>query len=98
MKGRLRKAQFALTVKYLDQAEVDAIAKARLQPTLDDIADKAEKQRAKEEEERLERERLAAQAARYKAREAEITAQTKAATGKWSKIVGEGTKLTVFIR
>lgn len=33
--------------KYIDQSELDTIAKARLQPTLDDIADKAEKQQAR---------------------------------------------------
>ena len=35
--------------KYFDQAEIDAIARARLQPTLDDITEKAEQQRARDE-------------------------------------------------
>ena len=40
--------------KYLDQSEIDAIAAARVQPTLDEITAKAEKQRARDEEIRLE--------------------------------------------
>ncbi|KAI4286263.1 MAG: hypothetical protein L6R38_000029 [Xanthoria sp. 2 TBL-2021] len=48
--------------KYLDQSEVDAIAAGRVQPTLDEITEKAEKQRARDEElrqQQLERERIA---------------------------------------
>jgi hypothetical protein len=58
--------------KYLDQSEIDAIARARLQPTLDDITDKAEKQRARDEENRLEQERLKAEAEAEKQRQKEI--------------------------
>ncbi|KAL8943247.1 MAG: hypothetical protein Q9211_001065 [Gyalolechia sp. 1 TL-2023] len=50
--------------KYLDQSEVDAIAAGRVQPTLDEITEKAEKQRARDEELRQqqeERERIAAE-------------------------------------
>ena len=50
--------------KYLDQSEVDAIAAGKVQPTLDEITAKAEKQRARDEELRRqqeERERLAAE-------------------------------------
>ncbi|KAL8695516.1 MAG: hypothetical protein Q9218_000094 [Villophora microphyllina] len=49
--------------KYLDQSEVDAIAAGRVQPTLDEITAKAEKQRARDAELRRqqeERERIAA--------------------------------------
>ena len=42
--------------KFLDQSEVDAIAAARVQPTLDEISEKAEAQRARDEERRLEEE------------------------------------------
>ncbi|KAL8857033.1 MAG: hypothetical protein Q9178_006438 [Gyalolechia marmorata] len=52
--------------KYLDQSEVDAIAAGRVQPTLDEITEKAEKQRARDEElrqQQLERERIAAEKA-----------------------------------
>ncbi|KAI4236512.1 MAG: hypothetical protein LQ349_002499 [Xanthoria aureola] len=50
--------------KYLDQSEVDAIAAGRVQPTLDEITEKAEKQRARDEElrqQQQERERIAAE-------------------------------------
>lgn len=49
--------------KYLDQSEINAIAAQRVQPTLDEITAKAEKQRARDEQlrqEQLERERMAA--------------------------------------
>ncbi len=47
--------------KYLDQSEIDAIAAQKVQPTLDEITAKAEKDRARDEELRqmqLERERI----------------------------------------
>ena len=50
--------------KYLDQSEIDAIAAQRVQPTLDEITERAEKQRARDEQlrqEQLERERLTAE-------------------------------------
>jgi hypothetical protein len=43
--------------KYMDQAEIEAIALARLKPTLDELNDTAEKRRARDEELRLEKER-----------------------------------------
>ena len=49
--------------KYLDQSEVDAIAAAKVQPTIDQITERAEQQRARDERiraEREERERIAA--------------------------------------
>lgn len=42
--------------KFMDQAEIEAIAQSRLQPTLDQINDTAEKKRARDEELRLDRE------------------------------------------
>ena len=42
--------------KFLDQSEVNAIAAAKVQPTLDDITEKAEEQRALDEKRRLEAE------------------------------------------
>ena len=68
--------------KYLDQSDVDAIARARLQPTLDEISDKAEKQRAKDEEIRLEQEKIKRDAETEKARQAEIKAEQKRIAGK----------------
>ena len=42
--------------RYMDQSEVDAIAQARVQPTLDEISAKAEAQRARDEQVRKETE------------------------------------------
>ena len=53
--------------KYLDQSEIDAIAAARVQPTLDEITEKAEAHRARDEQlrrEEEERKRAAAESAR----------------------------------
>ena len=47
--------------KFLDQSDIDAIAAAKVQPTLDEITAKAEKDRARDEElrqQQLERERI----------------------------------------
>ena len=68
--------------KYLDQAEVDAIALARIQPTLDEINIKAEKQRAREEEIRLDNEERKRLAQEEKRREMELKAEQKRAKGK----------------
>ncbi|ETI29095.1 hypothetical protein G647_01548 [Cladophialophora carrionii CBS 160.54] len=65
--------------KYLEQEEIEAIAKARLQPTLDEITQKAEEQRARDEELRLEQERLKAEQETERKRQAEIKAEQKAA-------------------
>lgn len=67
--------------KYLDQSEIDAIARARIQPTLDEISEKAEQQRARDEEIRLEQERIKAEAAAEKKRQADIKAEQKAIAG-----------------
>ena len=50
--------------RYMDQSEVDAIAAARVQPTIDEVTATAERHRARDEElrqQQLERERLAAE-------------------------------------
>ena len=49
--------------RYMDQSEIDVIAAARVQPTLDEVTATAERHRARDEElrqQQLERERLAA--------------------------------------
>lgn len=72
--------------KYLDQSEIDAIAAARVQPTLDEITETAEKHRARDEElrqQQLERERLAAE---KQADERERAAKTKE---EWRHFRGE---------
>ena len=53
--------------RFMDQSEVNAIAAAKVQPTLDEITEKAETQRALEEQRRqeeLERKRIAEEKAR----------------------------------
>ncbi|RMZ92680.1 hypothetical protein DV736_g112, partial [Chaetothyriales sp. CBS 134916] len=65
--------------KYLDQSEIDTIARMRLQPTLDDITEKAEQQRARDEETRLDQERQKREAMSEKMRQAEIKQDLKKA-------------------
>ena len=67
--------------KFLDQADVDAVAMRNVQPVLDDINDKAEKQRARQEEVRLEQEEATRLAQQEKAREKEVRAEQKRAKG-----------------
>jgi hypothetical protein len=43
--------------KYMDEKEVEAIARARIEPTLNEINDRVEEKRAREIEDRLDRER-----------------------------------------
>ncbi|KAK4947790.1 Eisosome assembly protein [Elasticomyces elasticus] len=64
--------------KYLDQSEIDAIARARLQPTFDEISEKAEAQRARDEEIRKEQERIKAEQEAERQRQAKIKADQKA--------------------
>ncbi|KAL8731358.1 MAG: hypothetical protein Q9166_003450 [cf. Caloplaca sp. 2 TL-2023] len=76
--------------KYLDQSEVDAIAAGRVQPTLDEITEKAEKQRARDEElrqQQLERERIAAEkVADQKERDLKTKEEWKRFRGKCSNL------------
>ncbi|KAI4201082.1 MAG: hypothetical protein LQ350_003511 [Teloschistes chrysophthalmus] len=75
--------------KYLDQSEVDAIAAGKVQPTLDEITAKAEKQRARDEELRRqqeERERVAAEkVADQKERDVKTKEEWKRFRGKAKK-------------
>ena len=71
--------------KYLDQAEVEAIARARLQPTLDEIADTAEKRRARDEELRLEEEKTKRDVETERVRAAEAKAESKRIRGNTPK-------------
>ena len=68
--------------KWMDQAEIDAIAQARLQPTLDEISEKAEKQRALDAERQFELEKKKRQEQEEKTRQAEIKAGEKRGKGK----------------
>lgn len=73
--------------KYLDQSDVDAIAAKRVQPTLDDITEKAEEQRALEEKRRQEAEEERRLAEEKAAEERERNKQTKHV---WSQFKGNG--------
>lgn len=52
--------------KWMDQADIDAIAQARIQPTLDEITEKTDKRRAEDEKRRAEEEERKAQLAEKK--------------------------------
>jgi hypothetical protein len=74
--------------KFMDQGDIDAIAQARIQPTLDEITEKTEKRRAEdekrraeEEERRLEMEEKKRRERAEKERTAEIKAEEKQARG-----------------
>lgn len=63
--------------KFLDQSEIDAVAAARIQPTLNEINGAAEKQRARDEEIRLDQEEQRRQAQIEKQRAAELKAEER---------------------
>lgn len=67
--------------KYMDMADVEAVARSRLQPTLNEITDRAEVQRAKELEKRLDEEERMRYDAIYREREAELRAEEKEQKG-----------------
>ena len=78
--------------KFLDQSEVDAIAAAKVQPTLDDITENAERQRARDEEirqQQLERQRIASEkTADDKERESKTKDEWRRFRGKSSMFLG----------
>lgn len=86
--------------KYLDQSEVDAIAASKVQPTLDEITAKADKQRARDDELRRqqeERDRLAAEKiADQKERDLKTKEEWKRFRGKkmYSRLVLRSALLT----
>ena len=71
--------------QYMDMADVEAVARARLQPTFDGITDQAEQQRARELEERLDAEEEERQAAIEEEREADMRAATKQKKGLYQR-------------
>jgi hypothetical protein len=70
--------------KYMDQADIDAVAQARIQPTLDEITEKTEKRRAEEEERRLDLEERRREEQMEKERAAELKAEEKRIRGEYS--------------
>lgn len=70
--------------KYMDQSEVDAIAAARMQPTLDQITQTADLQRARDAEMRLNQERAKEEARAEKQRQADMKSNAKMLDGTFS--------------
>lgn len=68
--------------KFMSQEEIDAIAAAKVQPTLEEINEKAEKEHARRTELRLEAEAKKEAEEREKARQREIAAIEKKLKGK----------------
>ena len=75
--------------KWMDQEDINAIAQARIQPTLDEITEKSEKRRAEDERRRAEEEERRLDLMERKRKEkvekeraAEIRAEEKNAKGK----------------
>ncbi|PYH76115.1 hypothetical protein BO82DRAFT_297013 [Aspergillus uvarum CBS 121591] len=63
--------------RFVDMSDVEALARSRLQPTFDEITDRAEHQRARELEQRLDQEEAQRREAMYREREAETKAEEK---------------------
>ncbi|KAK5164088.1 Eisosome assembly protein [Saxophila tyrrhenica] len=63
--------------KYMDDADINAIAAARLKPTLDELNDTAEKKRARDEEFRVQRDRQETERMEEKMRSSEQKAEFK---------------------
>jgi hypothetical protein len=68
--------------KYMDDAEIEAIAAARLRPTLDELNDTAEKKRARDEALRAERDRQETEKMEEKMRNQEQKAEFKRLKGE----------------
>ncbi|PYI09020.1 hypothetical protein BO78DRAFT_395101 [Aspergillus sclerotiicarbonarius CBS 121057] len=63
--------------KYMDMADVEALARSRLQPTFDEITDRAETKRARELEQRLDQEEAQRREAIQREREADTRAEER---------------------
>ena len=72
--------------KFMDKAEVDAIALSRVQPTLDEITDKAEKERAKDEARRKAEEERRLAEEEHDRQERERNAKSKE---EWKRFKGD---------
>jgi hypothetical protein len=76
--------------KYLDQSEIDDIAAARIQPTLDEINETAEKQRARDEEIRLDHEEHKRSSHLEKQRQTELKSEQKRIKSKFEATIARG--------
>ncbi|PWY76376.1 hypothetical protein BO94DRAFT_198886 [Aspergillus sclerotioniger CBS 115572] len=63
--------------KYIDMADVEALARSRLQPTFDEITDRADIKRARELEQRLDQEEAQRREAIQREQEADTRAEEK---------------------
>ncbi|GLA42666.1 hypothetical protein AnigIFM63309_011211 [Aspergillus niger] len=63
--------------KYVDMADVEALARSRLQPTFDEITDRAETKRAREIEQRLDQEEAERREAIQRERDADTRAEER---------------------
>ncbi|PYH40066.1 uncharacterized protein BP01DRAFT_235263 [Aspergillus saccharolyticus JOP 1030-1] len=63
--------------RFVDMSDVEALARSRLQPTFDEITDRAENQRARELEQRLDQEEAHRREAMYREREVETKAEER---------------------
>jgi hypothetical protein len=75
--------------KLMDRSEVEKIAAQNVQPLLDEINDRAEKEKARQEEEKLDEERRREKAERERMREREVQEIHK-------KLKGRSAKLTIL--
>ena len=67
--------------KYMDQADIEAIAAARLKPTLDEINDTAEKKRARDEEIKRQRDEQETEKMNEKMKDQQVKAEFKRIKG-----------------
>jgi hypothetical protein len=72
------------TSRYMDMADVEAVARTRVQPALDEITDQAERRRAEELEARLDAEEQQRRAAIEREREASLSRAEKRDGGEFS--------------
>lgn len=72
--------------KYLDRREIEEIARARVQPTLDRVGEEAERQRARDEERRLDGDERKRQARVEKERQAEVRTEERRLKGRVKRV------------
>lgn len=75
--------------KHMDMAEIEAIARARLQGTLQEIDEQAEKKRAEDEDARMGKEQKKRESTMTKEREREKKAEEKRIRGKFIPVETE---------
>lgn len=84
--------------KFIDQSELEAIAAARLKPTLDEINDTAERKRARDEELRQEKEDQQRAKQEEKQRHREEKEEQKRMKSKWARDASMGAERADIFR